>query len=88
IDRIFGHGLNPSFPDYIGSKVGFDCCRPFPFRYEHDRAFYKKMSLAGLDLAAPEIGKPAPAKAKPAKAGKPGKKPRKLRNLAGGGQAM
>ena len=30
IENVFGHGLNPSFPDYIGTKVGFDCCRPFP----------------------------------------------------------
>ena len=30
IDNVFGHGLNPGFPDYIGTKVGFDACRPFP----------------------------------------------------------
>jgi 2,5-furandicarboxylate decarboxylase 1 len=60
INNVFGHGLNPSFPDYLGSKVGFDCCRPFPFRYEHDRAFYRKVSLEGRDIQMREIGKPAP----------------------------
>ena len=89
IDNIFGHGLNPSFPDYLGAKVGFDACRPFPFRYEHDRAFYKKMSLAGLDMAVPEIKRPAAAAATlgpaPAKT-RPTRKPKDF--AASGGQAM
>jgi 2,5-furandicarboxylate decarboxylase 1 len=82
IENTFGHGLNPSFPDYFGHKVGFDACRPFPFRYEHDRAFTKKMALDGLDLVAPEV-KPAtlPASAKKGKRVKAGA-------LATGGQAM
>ena len=29
IDNVFGHGLNPGFPGYLGTKVGFDACRPF-----------------------------------------------------------
>ena len=57
IENVFGHGLNPSFPDYIGTKVGFDCCRPFPHTYEYDRASYKPITLEGLDLVAPEIRK-------------------------------
>jgi len=59
IENVFGHGLNPSFPDYMGAKVGFDCCRPFPHSYEYDRASYKPMTLAGLDIAMPEIRMPA-----------------------------
>jgi 2,5-furandicarboxylate decarboxylase 1 len=54
IDNIFGHGLNPSFPDYFGSKVGFDATRAYPHRYEHDRAFYKKVDLARHDIDVPE----------------------------------
>jgi 2,5-furandicarboxylate decarboxylase 1 len=81
IENVFGHGLNPSFPDYLGHKAGFDACRPFPFRAEHDRAFTKKMSLAALDIAMKEIA-PAKAKApKPAKRSKPA-------SAASGGQAM
>lgn len=55
IDGVFGHGLNPSFPDYLGSKVGFDCCRPFPHTQEYDRAAYKPMSLDDVELIAPGI---------------------------------
>ena len=55
IDQVFGHGLNPSFPDYLGAKVGFDCCRPFPHTYAYDRASYKPMSLDGLDMDVPDI---------------------------------
>ncbi len=54
LDKIFGHGLNPSFPDYLGAKVGFDATRPFPPTYEYDRAKVKKMKLDGLDIAIPE----------------------------------
>jgi len=35
IDNVFGHGLNPGFPDYLGTKVGFDCTRPYPHSYEN-----------------------------------------------------
>ncbi len=55
IDKVFGHGLNPSFPDYLGAKVGFDATRAFPFIHDHDRASYKKMLLDGLDVALPEV---------------------------------
>jgi 2,5-furandicarboxylate decarboxylase 1 len=58
IDKIFGHGLNPSFPDYLGAKVGFDATRAFPHIYEHDRATYKKVSLTGLDIDTPDLGAP------------------------------
>ena len=60
VDRVFGHGLNPGFPDYIGSKVGFDACRPFPFRYEHDRAFFATADLAAHDIRVPDLVVPPP----------------------------
>lgn len=59
IEDVFGHGLNPSFPDYLGTKVGFDCCRPFPHTYAYDRASYKPMSLEGVQMTVPEIKPPA-----------------------------
>ncbi len=62
-EKAFGHGLNPSFPDYVGAKVGFDCTRPYPHSYEYDRAAYKPMTLDGLDVTLPEIKPPVTAAA-------------------------
>jgi len=59
IENVFGHGLNPSFPDYIGTKVGFDCCRPYPHTYEYDRASYKPMDLGAVEMAISDIKRPA-----------------------------
>lgn len=50
IDNAFGHGLNPSFPDYIGTKVGFDATRPFPHTDDYERAAYKTVDLNDYDL--------------------------------------
>jgi 2,5-furandicarboxylate decarboxylase 1 len=61
VDKVFGHGLNPSFPDYLGAKVGFDCLRPFPPTSAYDRAAYKKMSLDDVATTVPEIKHPAAA---------------------------
>lgn len=72
IENVFGHGLNPSFPNYLGTKVGFDCCRPFPHTHEYDRASYKQMTLEGLDMAVPEITSPRV----PAESGKGRKSPK------------
>lgn len=58
IDNVFGHGLNPSFPDYIGPKVGFDCCRPYPHTYAYDRASYQSVDLSGVIVDTPEIRVP------------------------------
>ena len=58
VENVFGHGLNPTFPDYLGAKVGFDATRPFPYTPEWDRAKYKEVSLEGLDIVAPEIRRP------------------------------
>jgi 2,5-furandicarboxylate decarboxylase 1 len=77
IDNIFGHGLNPSFPDYLGAKVGFDATRAYPHRYEHDRAFYKKVPPAKYDIDVPEV-----------KAAKKRGKAKKDDDLGGGGVAM
>ncbi len=34
---VFGHGLNPSFPDYFGNKVGFDATQPGRIHPGEDR---------------------------------------------------
>ena len=54
IDNVFGHGLNPSFPGYLGSKVGFAATRPFPHTPNYDRAKVREASLDGLDLVIPD----------------------------------
>ena len=53
IDNIFGHGLNPGFPDYLGTKVGFDATRPYPPSYEYQRAAYKPLDLKVYDIQRP-----------------------------------
>jgi len=55
IDNVFGHGLNPTFPDYLGAKVGFDATRPFPHTPNFDRAKVRDVSLEGLDIVVPDI---------------------------------
>jgi 2,5-furandicarboxylate decarboxylase 1 len=83
IDNIFGHGLNPSFPNYLGAKVGFDCCKPYPPRYEYERAFYRKVALDAHDIAIPDL--------KPPTSTRPAAKRRKKSDrsdLASGGHAM
>jgi 2,5-furandicarboxylate decarboxylase 1 len=50
VPACFGHGLNPSFPDYKGTKIGFDCTRPFPYTSDYDRAAYKEVSLDDHEL--------------------------------------
>ncbi len=98
IEKVFGHGLNPSFPDYMGTKLGFDCCRPWPHTYEYDRAAYKPMSLEGLEMTAREVNRPGesdqarPKKIKLVKEKAPKAKAAKKANgqgdLASGGSAM
>ena len=60
IDNAFGHGLNPSFPDYVGPKVGFDATQPFPKRTEYERVAFKAVALDAYDIAG---AKPSPASA-------------------------
>ncbi len=55
IENVFGHGLNPSFPDYLGAKVGFDATRPFPHTQNYTRAKVRPATLDGLDIVVPEI---------------------------------
>ena len=58
IENSFGHGLNPTFPDYLGTKVGFDCCRPYPHTTEYDRANYKSVDIGDYSIQVPEIEQP------------------------------
>lgn len=53
IDQVFGHGLNPTFPDYLGSKVGFDATRPFPHTPAWDRARVREVILEDHDIRLP-----------------------------------
>ncbi len=53
VENVFGHGLNPSFPGYLGSKVGFDATRPFPHTQNFDRAKVRETLLDGLDIVIP-----------------------------------
>lgn len=55
IDNVFGHGLNPGFPDYLGGKLGFDATRPFPHTPNYNRARLRETSLDGLDIAVPAM---------------------------------
>jgi 2,5-furandicarboxylate decarboxylase 1 len=55
IDNVFGHGLNPGFPGYLGTKVGFDACRPFPHTPEYDRAAYDDVDLDEHEIDVPPI---------------------------------
>ena len=50
VENVFGHGLNPTFPDYLGTKVGFDATRPYPFTPDFDRAKVKVVDIADLDI--------------------------------------
>ena len=60
LDNVFGHGLNPGFPDYLGSKVGFDATRPYPHTYEYERASYKSVSPTDYDIQMPSTAAPEP----------------------------
>lgn len=71
IDKAFGHGLNPSFPDYLGAKVGFDATQPVPRRPEYERVAFKAVALEAHDIVQPEMkpaAKPAARAAAPAPA--------------------
>ena len=61
IDESFGHGLNPSFPDYLGPKVGFDATKPYPPTWAYERATYKPMSLEAVEMVQPDIVRRAAA---------------------------
>ena len=70
IDESFGHGLNPSFPDYLGPKVGFDATKPYPPTWAYERATYKPMSLEAVEMVQPEIvRRAAPQKTRQPEAG-------------------
>lgn len=50
IPQAFGHGLNPSFPDYLGTKVGFDCTRPVPRTDAWERTVCRQVDLGDYDI--------------------------------------
>lgn len=60
VPAVFGHGLNPSFPDYYGTKIGFNATHPFPRTSEYERVKYHEIELDGLDIEVPEP-QPKPA---------------------------
>jgi len=54
VPEVFGHGLNPTFPNYFGAKIGFNATYPFPKTYSYERVRLKEHSLDGLDIDIPE----------------------------------
>lgn len=61
VPEAFGHGLNPSFPDYLGAKIGFNATHPFPKSYAYERVRMKEFPLEGLDIDVPEPGTAKPS---------------------------
>ena len=43
------------FPGYLGTKVGFDACRPFPHTPKYDRAAYDEVDLGTHEIDIPAI---------------------------------
>jgi 2,5-furandicarboxylate decarboxylase 1 len=54
VPAVFGHGLNPTFPDYYGTKIGFNATHPFPKTANYERVRLKEFSIEGLDITVPE----------------------------------
>jgi 2,5-furandicarboxylate decarboxylase 1 len=54
VPAVFGHGLNPTFPDYYGTKIGFNATHPFPKTDNYERVRLKEFSIDGLDIDVPE----------------------------------
>jgi 2,5-furandicarboxylate decarboxylase 1 len=54
VPEVFGHGLNPTFPNYFGAKIGFNATHPFPKTYSYERVRLKEHSIDGLDIDVPE----------------------------------
>lgn len=61
VPEVFGHGLNPTFPDYFGAKIGFNATHPFPKTYSYERVRLKEFSIDGLDIDIPEPNAPRPS---------------------------
>jgi len=59
IDNVFGHGLNPGFPNYLGAKIGFDATRPHPHTSEYDRVAYRQVDLSAHEIQMPAGGTPS-----------------------------
>lgn len=54
VPAVFGHGLNPTFPNYFGAKIGFNATHPFPKTYSYERVRIKETSVEELDINVPE----------------------------------
>ncbi len=54
VPAVFGHGLNPSFPNYFGAKIGFNATHPFPKTYAYERVRLKEYGIEDLDIHVPE----------------------------------
>jgi 2,5-furandicarboxylate decarboxylase 1 len=61
VPSVFGHGLNPTFPDYLGAKIGFNATHPFPKTYGYERVRLKDISLEGLDIDVPDPSSARPS---------------------------
>jgi 2,5-furandicarboxylate decarboxylase 1 len=54
VPAVFGHGLNPTFPNYFGAKIGFNATHPFPKTYSYERVRVMAVNIDGLDIEIPE----------------------------------
>lgn len=64
IENAFGHGLDPSFSDSVGAKIGFDATQPCPKRPEYERVAFKAVALEKhqiVELSVKAAARPAPA---------------------------
>ena len=53
IGNSVGLALNPTFPDGLGSKIGFDCTRAFPHQEKDDRVTFRDVNLDDHEIAYP-----------------------------------
>jgi 2,5-furandicarboxylate decarboxylase 1 len=54
VPAVFGHGLNPTFPNYFGAKIGFNATHPFPKTYSYERVRLKEYAVDELDIEIPD----------------------------------
>ena len=54
IDEAYGLALNPTFPGWLGTKIGFDATRPHPHTADYDRVTYKDVSLDDFEIEYPK----------------------------------
>jgi len=59
VPAVFGHGLNPSFPEYFGAKIGFNATYPFPKTPNYERVRLVEYAIDGLDIDVPKPKTPS-----------------------------